>query len=282
MDALPSQQSIPPNPLFIYNINKQTMSDSSVTDSMSSTGSPNPGIVFACSTVILMGVALSYHALERNFGRPWLPHVIYWGIAALVIGLLSPLTNIAPYIFSGLTVTVLGVALPIYESIRAVCSPEEDDDKAWLQYWMVGGVLFMATTWVDDVLGDTGDIYWDETMCFLFVWLYFPKTDGAVLLYDCITEPFIAPRVRPLAAKMTNVISYLYQTMINAAHLWVVWIIFLFLPKGLKRIISVCLGTVYPLVCSITAAATEDIEDDTYWLTYWAVYGCLFLIMDIL
>lgn len=249
--------------------------------SESNTGSPNPGIVFLCSFCILVSVTLSYHYLERNFGTCWKYHAAYWAIAAVVIGLAAPL-GIAPSIFSGLTVTVIGVVLPIYESIRAVCSPEEDDDKAWLQYWMVGGVLFMATTWVDDVLGDTGDVYWDETICFLFFWLYFPKTDGAVLIYNHITEPYIAPRVRPLAAKMTNFISYLYQTMINAAHLWVVWIIFLFLPKGLKRIISVCLGTVYPLVCSITAAATEDIEDDTYWLTYWAVYGCLFLLMDIL
>ena len=63
------------------------------------------------------------------------------------------------------------------------------------------------------------------------------------------------------------------------------------------------IGTVYPFVCSVTATATEEIEDDTYWLTYWAgmylqrqhpdskmhcyltsilAYGVLFLIMDTL
>ena len=55
----------------------------------------------------------------------------------------------------------------------------------------------------------------------------------------------------------------------------------MFLPAGLKRFISIAIGTVYPFMCSVTAAATDEIEDDTYWLTYWSVYGCLFLLMDL-
>ncbi|OEU16043.1 hypothetical protein FRACYDRAFT_144853, partial [Fragilariopsis cylindrus CCMP1102] len=39
---------------------------------------------------------------------------------------------------------------------------------------------------------------------------------------------------------------------------------------------------IYPAVSSIVAATTEEIADDTYWLTYWSCYGCLFLIMDVL
>jgi hypothetical protein len=243
--------------------------------------SPNAWVVLGASLGVLALVTLSYHKLEssRTRGRQWLPHAIYVAVAILVIVTLP--TSVAAYIFSGLTVTVVGVVLPIYESIRAVCSPEEDDDKTWLQYWLVGGVLFMGTTWVKFVLSETVVVYWDTTMVFLFYWLYFPKTDGAVLIYETITEPYLAPKVRPLAMQMNNFIAYMYQTLINAAHLWLVWIIFLFLPKGLKRIVSVAIGTVYPLISSITAAATEEIEDDTYWLTYWSVYGCLFLVMDI-
>ncbi|KAL7536714.1 hypothetical protein ACHAXR_008246 [Thalassiosira sp. AJA248-18] len=80
---------------------------------------------------------------------------------------------------------------------------------------------------------------------------------------------------------MNNFIVYLYQTLANAVHLYLVWIIFMFLPAGLKRIVTIGVGTVYPFVCSVTAAATDEIDDDTYWLTYWAVYGCLFLLMDL-
>lgn len=56
----------------------------------------------------------------------------------------------------------------------------------------------------------------------------------------------------------------------------------MFLPAGLKRIVAVAVGTVYPEVSSIVAASTEEVADDTYWLTYWSVYGCLFLIMELL
>lgn len=125
-------------------------------------------------------------------------------------------------------------------------------------------------------------IYWFEIMFFVYLWMFFPKTNGAEILYDNVTEPFIAPLVKPLAEQMNGWIQALYQTVINASHLWILWVIFIFLPSGLKRFVAVVVGTVYPLVSSITAAATEEIEDDTYWLTYWSVYGMLFLIMEIL
>lgn len=78
---------------------------------------------------------------------------------------------------------------------------------------MVGGILFVYLQWVKT---DDTSTYWYSSLTFFFVWLFFPQTDGAALLYDTITEPFIAPRVRPLAAKMNNVIQYIYQTLVNA------------------------------------------------------------------
>ena len=33
-----------------------------------------------------------------------------------------------------------------------VTTIEENDDRAWLLYWLLGGVLFIATEWVDDML----------------------------------------------------------------------------------------------------------------------------------
>ena len=147
---------------------------------------------------------------------------------------------------------------------------------------MLGGVLFFLTTWVDDFIDSVKvDTTWLGSLLFVFFWLYFPLTCGAWLVYEHVTEPLLSPRIKPLQRKMSNAIVYIYQTLANAVHLYLLWIIFMFLPAGLKRIIAIAIGTVYPFVCSVTAAATDEIEDDTYWLTYWAVYGCLFLLMNI-
>lgn len=243
--------------------------------------SADPWITLGAAIGILVAVSLSYKFIEPTQGSDWKIHVIYW-VAAICAVVFIP-TNVAQYMFSDLTVTLVGAVYPIYRATKAVCTPEENDDKEWLQFWMIGGVLFMLTTWVDDVIKiDRASTIWMGILAFIFFWLYFPLTRGAYLVYTHITEPFLAPKLRPLQRKMNNLINYIIQTLANAVHLYLLWIIFMFLPAGLKRIVTIAVGTVYPFVCSVTAAATEEIEDDTYWLTYWAVYGCLFLIMDVL
>ena len=77
-------------------------------------------------------------------------HVIYAICAIFTIFCLP--THIAQYIFTELTVSFIGALYPVYRATRAVCTPEENDDKEWLQYWMLGGVLFMITTFVDDMI----------------------------------------------------------------------------------------------------------------------------------
>ena len=145
----------------------------------------------------------------------------------------------------------------------------------------LGGVVYIVTTWVDDIIkSQFATEYWYEMMIFFFYWLYFPKTQGATLIYENATKPYLGPWLKPALNSLDNLISYVYHAMVNAVHLWFLWIIFMFLPKGLKRAVTVLVGTVYPTLSSISAAATEDIDDDTYWLTYWSVYGTLFIIMD--
>merc|ERR1711957_780662 len=63
-------------------------------------------------------------------------------------------------------------------------------------------------------------------------------------------------------------------------HLWVLWALFVFLPKDLKSFVAVSVGIIYPFICSVVAAGTDDEEGYTFWLTYWSCYGVLFLAMD--
>lgn len=235
-------------------------------------------VSLVCSFAVFAAVASSYKYIEPKQGACWKIHAIYWAVSICSVAFLPG----GSYVFSELTVTLVGAVYPIYRSTKAVCTPDEEDDKEWLQFWIAGGVLFVLTTWVTDVAeGEKANTVWLGTLLFVFYWLYFPLTRGSMLVYDHITEPYLGPRVKPLQRGMSNAIVYTQQALSNIFHLYLVWIIFMFLPAGLKRIIAIAVGTVYPFVCSVTAAATEEIEDDTYWLTYWSVYGCLFLFMDL-
>mmetsp|Transcript_15140 Transcript_15140/g.27037 ORF Transcript_15140/g.27037 Transcript_15140/m.27037 type:complete len:382 (-) Transcript_15140:87-1232(-) len=237
-------------------------------------------ITISCSLAVLAAVALSYKYIEPNQGVDWKIHAIYWAAAICSTTFLPD--GVASCFFNQLTVTLVGALYPIYRSTKAVCTPDGEDDKEWLQFWTVGGVLFMLAGWVSDAIQtDRAHDIWLGYLLFAFFWLYFPLTCGSLLVYDNITEPYLGPRLRPMQQKMNNFIIYIYQTFANAIHIYLVGITFMLLPAGLKRIVAIALGTVYPFVCSVMAVATEEIEDDTYWLTYWSVYGCLFLLMDL-
>ena len=82
-------------------------------------------------------------------------------------------------------------------------------------------------------------------------------------------------------AKLTNIIEGTIQLLSSAVHLYLLWIFFLFLPQGVKKFVAIAVGVVYPFISSLVAIATEELEDDTYWLTYWSCYGVLFLIIEV-
>lgn len=239
---------------------------------------PGPWLSTGCSLAVLLAVALSYKRLQPNRGVDWRIHAAV-GAAALFSVTVVP-DGVSAYVFTQLTVTLVGAVYPIYRSTKAVCTPDEDDDKEWLQFWIVGGVLFLLTTWASD--GDDAGVVWLGLLTFAFFWLYFPLTCGALLVYDHVTEPYLSPRLRPLQRRMNNAVEYATSALANAVHLYLVFIVFMFLPAGWKRLLAIAIGTAYPFVCSVNAVATEEIEDDTYWLTYWCVYGCQFLLMNLL
>jgi len=139
----------------------------------------------------------------------------------------------------------------------------------------------MMTTWVDDIMqNDRVTELWLGCLLFLFNWLYFPLTCGALLIYEGFTEPFLGPKIKGMQNEITTFILYV-QTVANALHIYLVWMFFMILPSNSKRFLAIAVGTIYPTMCSITASANDELDDIEYWLTYWSVYGCLFLIMDL-
>ena len=191
-----------------------------------------------CSFTVLGFVALSYKFLNQNEGRVLKWHAIYWASAISLIIVLPE--SAASYIFTNLTITLVGAVYPIYRAIKAACTPFGDDDKEWLSYWMFGGMLFMCTSWVDDVIeSDRADDIWYGCLLAVFFWLYFPLTCGALLIYEKVTRPLLGPCLQPVAYKMSAWIYIVCQTLNNATHLYFLWIFFVFLPIGSKRYVCV-------------------------------------------
>lgn len=93
-----------------------------------------------------------------------------------MFGLASPISNL------------IGWALPAYLSVQAIESPSQNDDKQWLTYWVVFGLLNLAESWAIRPI-----LYW-VPMYFVFktlaiIWLMLPATRGAEVLYINVVRP---------------------------------------------------------------------------------------------
>ena len=88
--------------------------------------------------LLLPLLALAEHRTERTKGRILRYHLYYAGVA--LAGILLVPSSMRYAIYSPLGVIIIGTVFPIYESIRAVCTPGGEDDKSWL---MVRTLLYL-------------------------------------------------------------------------------------------------------------------------------------------
>ena len=199
-------------------------------------------------------------------------------------------------VFSPGGVVLVGTFLPVYNSIVAVCSVDAADDETWLQFWMLWGTLSFLTEFMDDItsrLPQAGE-HWFEFEFFTVLWLMLPFTNGAGVMYEWVTKPYITPLAKRVSVQMEGWVQALL-TMVNTSYIWFVWYMFVRLPEEQRRFIVVGLGTAYPMVASIVAISKKDEVDEatgsehgvskssflvTNWLTYWACYMLLFVAMD--
>lgn len=88
-----------------------------------------------------------------------------------------------------IVMTCITVLYPAVHSIRAIESPEEDDDKVWLTYWMVFGVLTVAETFLGFIFYFIP--YWGWIRLILFIWLLLPQTQGSATVYNAVVKPLL-------------------------------------------------------------------------------------------
>jgi len=126
--------------------------------------------------------------------------------------------------------------------------------------------------------------HWYEFEFFFTLWLVLPFTDGAGLIYEKVTLPYVAPTAEKIKNQMEGYVGLLL-TAVNTGYLWFVWFAFMSMPEDGRRFVVVVLGTAYPMVASLVAISTVPNKKNVaerFWLTYWATYSILFILMDYL
>ena len=89
--------------------------------------------------------------------------------------------------FSSYVTCLVGVLCPTYMSLKAIESPEDDDDKQFLTYWVVYGVFSVIdifTAFLIKVI----PFYYTIKLMFL-IWLFMPNFKGAVYIYNLVIGP---------------------------------------------------------------------------------------------
>ena len=108
---------------------------------------------------------------------------------------------------------LVGVVLPAYWSIKAIESPEANDDKQWLTYWAIYGIF----TFLDNFAGIILRIfpfYFILKLVFL-VWCFMPNTLGALFIYNKIVEPLFKKYEGKIDQKLDSLLRNKKNNRIN-------------------------------------------------------------------
>jgi len=214
-------------------------------------------------------------------------HIAFLALALLFVFVVPESIQILFFCPAG--VLLIGTLIPIYESIKAIVSIDEEDDVAWLQFWVTSGTFTYLTEWMDVVSENYPGVaeHWYQIEFMILLWLLIPFTNGASLLFNVVTKPLLGPLSNTIKNKVEGKLSIL-SLIINSGYLWIIWFTFLTLDEEAKRSVVIAVGTVYPIAASTVACASSTDGNnrkdyaDTFWLTYWVCFSILFLAMDYL
>ena len=106
-----------------------------------------------------------------------------------ILGIAGGFVLLILLILQGWTILITSVTVlyPALHSIRAIESPDEEDDKVWLTYWMVYGTFNVLETFFGFIFWFIP--YWGWIRPGFFVWLLLPNFNGSKTIYDSVLRP---------------------------------------------------------------------------------------------
>lgn len=96
-----------------------------------------------------------------------------------------------------------GIIYPFYMSMKAIESPDENDDKQWCTYWVIFFLFILFELYFGYFLHYI-PFYFLIKLIFL-VWLFFPTTSGATVVYENFLSKVFAKFERDLDTLVDNV-----------------------------------------------------------------------------
>jgi len=228
----------------------------------------------------LAGIFVLYFLQRKkpNGGRNFFTHLIYWAVAVAII-VFHPHT-IGDKVLSGFGCFVIGIVFPGFMSLKALMTPEADDDARWLMYWVVFSAFTFLTEWID-VISQYFD-FWYELQFFILIWFQLPFTDGLNLCYDFVVVPLMRPVFRKVDEYMGQSWLLLWTMLatVNLTMLGMVLVVLFVMPDLMTTFLITCVGVAYPVLNSMKLLAKRD-EDGTFgWLMYWVAFCLVRLSME--
>ncbi|CAE6430785.1 unnamed protein product [Rhizoctonia solani] len=140
------------------------------------------------------------------------------GASALVYGVIGASVLIVLLIFvnafAAPVSNLIGWALPAYLSLKAIESPQAEDDVQWLTYWTVFGFFNFLESFALRMVLYYFPFYYIFKTAFI-LWLQLPATRGARTIHQSVIRPVIAPYVTTGPAPADSLRTKVSTTPVN-------------------------------------------------------------------